>query len=938
MPFMIPGSRRSMVLQASPVGLFSVESICQPLSSFETNSPPSPQHSECGSVTPPSQTYPDTPPVLSADIFDTVPFSASFSTFLDLAVRGRYPPGPRRYNGHDSKQLTNIRDVDSEWEDDEVEEVMVISPKPKTSSVLVSSSVAPTLPTLPFGPMVDSSPHPSLVQEDTLGAFLDLPSGSAPPSLSTVPQESYTILRTLHRTQTSHLSLAVASGCASSTRKSTFRHALYAIRTYRLPLSRAGLAERAALEVLCMQGRGENPYVQRASRFWDDEQTLFIGPVDNIRTKRWACEIASGITFIHNAGVIHSDIRPSAILFRVNGHVCISGFEHSIVRATRQSVARSVEERQGQHIGPEVDCWAFGAVLIWMITGRQPWYQGKEERPDFIRDCITSSSLSPIAPLEVADTAVEHLITRCLDRSPSKRPTIGQIKAFEWFADIDWDDISLAQGPDIPITLPTPNLSSEVPTDIPSTIIAPDSSLSSLGTEMEIERSLLWTPARIGRPVGHVSPGAITIASGYSAILSHTDTAPLTSGRPRNPSPPSLLGTLSGGDTPTLRSQQQHQEERSFLPHLSEAGCVTGVGSGLCIDEFGTFLSENEHDREESEDSSRSPEISLQDALALPIPLLITPRASEPELHATQGLTRARLPARLLRWRSSSCAGAEREVAVHPRGNGEQESPELSWHGLDEDPFRCSPPPSVPTEERETGGWEDTASSRRVDTTFRWSTASLEMGPSHEHDFEGRKAHAHPPTLPFASLTALTRRLREQGRALLRKSRSNVLLPRPQLPSPSAPSPTIPLLRAPPPLPQTATSREEIFALGDGDGGVQRIGLGIGFSLPNRNPSPRLAVALQPVFARREYSEEAAPAGCYAGLGGRRGRKNATQQQLEQPGGADRTTPCRQRRESGPGPSSYLGRGPVVENSGFGEIAVPTLTDRTFDGLPAAES
>lgn len=24
----------------------------------------------------------------------------------------------------------------------------------------------------------------------------------------------------------------------------------------------------------------------------------------------------------------------------------------------------------GQHIGPEVDCWAFGVVLIWMITGR----------------------------------------------------------------------------------------------------------------------------------------------------------------------------------------------------------------------------------------------------------------------------------------------------------------------------------------------------------------------------------------------------------------------------------------------------------------------------------------------------------------------------------------------------------------------------------------
>ena len=189
---------------------------------------------------------------------------------------------------------------------------MVISPKPKPSSALISSSVAPTLPTLPFGPTVESSHHSSLVQRYSLDAFLDLPSGSTPRTPPIVPQESYTILRTLHRTQTSHLSLAVASGCAPSTKKSTFRHALYAIRSYRLPLSQAGLAERAALEALCMQGHGENPYVQRASRFWDDGQTLFIvlehcgggnlmghiraeGPVDGIRMKLWACEIVSQI-------------------------------------------------------------------------------------------------------------------------------------------------------------------------------------------------------------------------------------------------------------------------------------------------------------------------------------------------------------------------------------------------------------------------------------------------------------------------------------------------------------------------------------------------------------------------------------------------------------------------------------------------------------------
>ena len=438
----------------------------------------------------------------------------------------------------------------------------------------------------------------------------------------------------------------------------------------------------------------------------------------------------------------------------------------------------------------------------------------------------------------------------------------------------------------------------------------------------------------MSRPVGHVSPGTTTIASGYSAILSHTDTAPLMSGRPRNPSPPSFLGTPGGGNTPTLQSHQQYQEEqfhRSFLPHLSETGCGTGVGSSIYIDEFGTFLSENEHRLEESEGSGISPEISLQDALALPIPLLVTPRASEPELHAAP-LTRARLPSRLLRWRSSSGPGAAREVAVDSYENQEQESPELSWHGLDADPFRCSPPPSVPTEEREAGGGvcEDRASSRRVDTTFRWSTASLDMEPplrAHEPDFRGRNAHAHAQTLPFATLTALTRRLRDQGRALLRKSRSNILLPRPRLPTPSAPSPTIPLLRVPPPHPQTATSREDIFTLGDGDGGVQRIGLGIGFSLPSRSASPRLAVALQPVYARREYREEAVPAGCYAGLGGRRGRKNAPQQQLKQLGATNKPTQSMQQCESGPGRSSSweLRRELEVGSSDFGEIAVPYL-------------
>jgi hypothetical protein len=443
----------------------------------------------------------------------------------------------------------------------------------------------------------------------------------------------------------------------------------------------------------------------------------------------------------------------------------------------------------------------------------------------------------------------------------------------------DWEYICLARVPDIQITLPTPDMTPDLPGDMPSTIIAPDLSMSTVDTEMEIERSLPWTPARISRPVDLVSPGATTIASGQSAVLSHGNRAPLFPVRPRNPSPPSLPGSTTGrGDAFTLQSQQGPKDVEfhgSFLPELS-------------VDEFGTFLSENEpHEvaKHPDLDSSGSPEISLRDALALPIPLLVTPRASEIDLRAVRSpgtpTPTSRLPARLFRWGNSSSASspsAAATVNVLYERERERGLPELSWHGLDSDPFRCSPALSVPSEIRDAGhaGGDGeamaTAGSRRVDATFRWSSASVEteglpyaIGHRHEHEHEHERSHA----MSFAGLGALTRRIRDQGRALLRKSRSSVFFPRARLAADSPPP--LPNL-LPPPLGNTATVLE-----GGGLGGSMRhIGLGIGYSLPNPGSTAVPAQQAHGIFAtahRREVREGTVPASCYAGLGGGGRRK-----------------------------------------------------------------
>lgn len=408
----------------------------------------------------------------------------------------------------------------------------------------------------------------------------------------------------------------------------------------------------------------------------------------------------------------------------------------------------------------------------------------------------------------------------------------------------------------------------DLPGDMPSTIIAPDLSLSTVDTEMEIERSLPWTPARISRPGDLVSPGATTIASGQSAVLSHGNRAPLFPGRPRNPSPPSLPGsTTGGGDAFTLRSLQGQKDvafHGSFLPELS-------------VDEFGTFLSENEpHEvaKHPDLDSSGSPEISLRDALALPIPLLVTPRASEIDLRAVRSpgtptpTSRLPRPARLFRWANSSCASSPSAAAtVNALYERERGLPALSWHGLDADPFRCSPALSAQSEVRDAGDaggdGEAVAGSRRVDATFRWSSASVEMesppyaiGHGHEHERER--------AMSFAGLGALTRRIRDQGRALLRKTRSSVFFPRARLAA-GSPPPLPNLL--PPPLGNTVRGLE-----GGGLGGsMRRIGLGIGYSLPNPGSTAVPAQQAHGVFAtahRREGRDGTVPASCYAGLGG----------------------------------------------------------------------
>jgi len=155
-----------------------------------------------------------------------------------------------------------------------------------------------------------------------------------------------------------------------------------------------------------------------------------------------AKQIAEGLEYAHERGVIHRDLKPANIKVRPDGTVKVLDFGLAKAAEPQDSAANvqdsptlsiaatqagvilgtaaymSPEQARGKPVDKRADIWAFGVVLYEMFTGQRLF--GGETVSDTLAAVITKEPDWEVLPASTP-ARIRQLLRRCLTRDPKQR-------------------------------------------------------------------------------------------------------------------------------------------------------------------------------------------------------------------------------------------------------------------------------------------------------------------------------------------------------------------------------------------------------------------------------------------------------------------------------------------------------------------------------------
>ncbi|KAM2966205.1 hypothetical protein FF1_026644 [Malus domestica] len=142
-------------------------------------------------------------------------------------------------------------------------------------------------------------------------------------------------------------------------------------------------------------------------------------------------QILSGLTYLHERGVVHRDIKCANILVHASGSVKLADFglakvtklnELKSSKGTAYWMAPEVVNQMNGGYGLAADIWSLGCTVLEMLT-RQPPYFPLEWTQALFQ--IGSGKLPPVPNWLSSDA--KDFILKCLQVDPNSRPTAAQL-------------------------------------------------------------------------------------------------------------------------------------------------------------------------------------------------------------------------------------------------------------------------------------------------------------------------------------------------------------------------------------------------------------------------------------------------------------------------------------------------------------------------------
>jgi serine/threonine-protein kinase len=166
------------------------------------------------------------------------------------------------------------------------------------------------------------------------------------------------------------------------------------------------------------------------------EARLRRGPLSPADARKPLDEALRALEAIHNAGVIHRDLKPDNLWLRSTGReVFMKVLDFGIAKLpastpngvrTREGTAMgtpqfmSPEQWLGKDVDHRTDIYAMGAVLFATFTGGKLPFDADTQQA-LMGKILTEAPALP-SQFVALDAKLERLILRCLEREPAKRP------------------------------------------------------------------------------------------------------------------------------------------------------------------------------------------------------------------------------------------------------------------------------------------------------------------------------------------------------------------------------------------------------------------------------------------------------------------------------------------------------------------------------------